>query len=1053
MADTIKRSPWVVWIGCCLLAMAPTLLFALQPPARDQWKSYAEDGTLAKRIAAAMERGNHKTDPMLVWLARQRILKAAGASDEQIAQEINAPPPAWRGGLPSSGTPKTLVLMVDFPDYPHVASQTQADVQNKFFGSGDAGQYPYESLRNYYQRSSYNQLTVGGNVLGWYRATNNRSYYEGIGNGPGQEALMMEALNYFNAQGHDFTQYDNDGNGTIDAFFIKWTGPDNGWANFWWAYQWVWHSNPSYRIDGKALGKYVWSWISNPAGGVFQPHTDIHETGHLLGLPDLYDYDDSVGPRGGVGNLDMMDANWGDHNCFSKFMLGWLTPTTIGSGSDTRVLNPTGTSQDCVLIMPGASSGLMFSEFFMAQYRRRSTGNDPSNYPTDGLTIWHIDSTLDGSGNDFLYDNSYTAHKLVRLMEADGLEQIEQNISVNAGDFYVSPKTFGPGTVPNSRNYASSPTNVQVDQLTAAGSTMGARFTIVTQPLVSAAGSTLTAEGCPPPNGALDPGETVTVSFSLQNVGTGSTTNLVATLQSLGGVTSPSGPQTYGVLTAGGAAVARPFSFTANGAGGGTLVATLQLQDGATNLGTVTFSYTLGTLATALAENFDGVSAPGLPSGWVATPASGSVTPWVTATGSTDTAPNAAFASDPSTVTDNWLDSPSIPIATATARLTFRHNYSFETGYDGGVLEIAVGAGSFTDIITAGGSFVTGGYVSAISSCCGNPLAGRQAWTAGSGGFITTAVNLPASAAGNNIRLRWRLATDSSVSDTGWRVDTVSIGDGYSCCTQIVPRVTAVTVLSGSTVSVTFSEEIGNGATNPANYTLSGTGKGTLAAHPDSVVQVSGTESQLTWNAGEMHNGGDVVVCVDGVQGLDGDPIGEPKCGTHTGGGLGTLPTVATVNPARGASVYSLPTVQVTFSEVVTGVTAGALTVNGSSATMVNGSGAGPYTFAGYALPSAGTAGISLGAGLTADLAGNGFAGDGWTVTVTATVASDFDKDGDVDLEDFGFFRLCFSGPNHPAPYPECSVTDLDGDADVDLEDFAIFRSCFNGPNRSPACL
>jgi len=27
---------------------------------------------------------------------------------------------------------------------------------------------------------------------------------------------------------------------------------------------------------------------------------------------------------------------------------------------------------------------------------------------------------------------------------------------------------------------------------------------------------------------------------------------------------------------------------------------------------------------------------------------------------------------------------------------------------------------------------------------------------------------------------------------------------------------------------------------------------------------------------------------------------------------------------------------------------------------------------------------------------------------------SDFDNDADVDLADFEFFQLCFSGPNHP---------------------------------------
>ncbi len=91
----------------------------------------------------------------------------------------------------------------------------------------------------------------------------------------------------------------------------------------------------------------------------------------------------------------------------------------------------------------------------------------------------------------------------------------------------------------------------------------------------------------------------VTVNFSLQNLGAVNTTNLVATLQPTGGVTSPSGPQTYGALTAGGAAVSRAFTFTASGVCNGALTASLNLQDGATNLGTATFTFTLGAISGA----------------------------------------------------------------------------------------------------------------------------------------------------------------------------------------------------------------------------------------------------------------------------------------------------------------------------------------------------------------------------------------------------------------------------------------------------------------------
>jgi subtilisin-like proprotein convertase family protein len=113
--------------------------------------------------------------------------------------------------------------------------------------------------------------------------------------------------------------------------------------------------------------------------------------------------------------------------------------------------------------------------------------------------------------------------------------------------------------------------------------------------LQAAPGASIVAESCGTGSGAIDPGETVTVSLPVRNVGTAATTNLTGTLLSGGGVTSPSGPQSYGVVPVGGTA-AQPFTFTANGSCGGKITLSLKLQDGASNLGTVTYSFTLGSL-------------------------------------------------------------------------------------------------------------------------------------------------------------------------------------------------------------------------------------------------------------------------------------------------------------------------------------------------------------------------------------------------------------------------------------------------------------------------
>lgn len=111
-------------------------------------------------------------------------------------------------------------------------------------------------------------------------------------------------------------------------------------------------------------------------------------------------------------------------------------------------------------------------------------------------------------------------------------------------------------------------------------------------------GATLLAEDCPPGNGRPDAGETVTMDFTLQNVGPSNTTALVATLLPQGGVLNPSGPQSYGVVSGGGGTASRPFSFLATGECGDMITCTLQLLDGTNALGTADFPVLLGGLTT-----------------------------------------------------------------------------------------------------------------------------------------------------------------------------------------------------------------------------------------------------------------------------------------------------------------------------------------------------------------------------------------------------------------------------------------------------------------------
>ncbi|MBC7797078.1 MAG: M36 family metallopeptidase [Pyrinomonadaceae bacterium] len=281
-------------------------------------------------------------------------------------------------------------------------------------------------------------------------------------------------------------------------------------------------------------------------------------------------------------------------------------------------------------------------------------------------------------------------------------------------------------------------------------------------------------------NGFFDPNEPLTISVPLENVVGDDAVN--ATLQLVGG-----GSATYGTI-ANNSTATRTLNYTvpANAACGSDLSLTFNINS---SLGAATFTRTIkiGQPNVSFSQNFDGVTTPALPAGWTSTLAT-SLTPnnatnWTSVSTAASSAPNSLFYAETTVPGLVDLESPAIPITNPNSQLSFNINYNTEDDYDGAVLEIKVGTGAYQDIVTAGGSFVSGAYNSTFltNSDVPAPLPGRSGWTGSSGGFIPVLVNLPSSVIGQTVQFRFRAASDTASSVQGVFIDDFRIFNGYLC--------------------------------------------------------------------------------------------------------------------------------------------------------------------------------------------------------------------------------------------------------------------------------
>jgi M6 family metalloprotease-like protein len=351
--------------------------------------------------------------------------------------------------FPSTGTRSMLVILASFTDKSFVKSNSNF---NSIMNVGSS------SFKAYYQDNSYNQLTVNTTVVGPYAINMSMSAADN-----NTRDFISRAVTAANNDGVDFSDYDNDSDGTMDALYVIHAGygEEAGAPSYTiWSHSWDLGSYAK-TYDGV----YIFSYATSPElrGASGSSITSIgviaHEFGHNIGVPDYYDTDGS-GSGGSAWDLKSWDVmaggswnNSGDtpaqHNMYTKWKLGWSSPTTLSSDGSYNLRN-TSDYNEAYRINTTTSN-----EFFILE-NRQQTGWD-SYIGGHGMLIFHIDGGfIDGlSGNTV---NANPSHQGVDVEEADN---VRSSSTYGADPFpgTGNKTTFTDTTTPSAKSWAGNDTD------------------------------------------------------------------------------------------------------------------------------------------------------------------------------------------------------------------------------------------------------------------------------------------------------------------------------------------------------------------------------------------------------------------------------------------------------------------------------------------------------------------------------------------------------------------------------------------------------------------
>ena len=322
--------------------------------------------------------------------------------------------------LPTVGQVNLLVVPVIIEGYEENATvEMRNNIQKMMFGKSE--DTSWESVASFYDKSSYGRLTFTGEVMPWFPSGYSASEMNNL-EARGQDSvslLLEDAVDWLRQEqtAVDLTDYDNDQDGHLDAVWMIYSAPSQISDVFWAFVNWNYRNLNNKNIANPTPFTHAWASFDFMYEGYgtsgIDAHTYIHETGHLLGLDDYYDYDGKTSP---MGMIDMMDYNIIDHNGYSKFALGWTNPYIVTGDADINLLPASSSGQS--ILLTADWNGNPFDEYLFLELYTPDGLNEKdalNSYPANGkrgftipgIRMYHADARLfDSETNTYVDDLS-----------------------------------------------------------------------------------------------------------------------------------------------------------------------------------------------------------------------------------------------------------------------------------------------------------------------------------------------------------------------------------------------------------------------------------------------------------------------------------------------------------------------------------------------------------------------------------------------------------------------------------------------------------------------